>query len=147
VDKAIALSPSLASAWLYSSWIRCSIADVKTALEHLQWVKRLSPNDPQVFSIHCCEGIVHFTDHSYRLALACAEAALQVKTDHILASCLAVTSAFHAGLADEAAMALRRMLRFNPSLTVARVSRIQPTYNKDVERRWFDGLRAAGLPE
>jgi TolB-like protein len=147
VDQALGLSPSLASAWLYSSWIRCAIADVKIALEHIQCVRRLSPNDPQAFSIHCCEGIVHFTAGNYRQALTSAEAAMQVKFDHILANCLAVTSAIHAGLADEAAAALRRVLRFNPSLSISRVSRIQPFYDKEVERVWFKGLREAGLPE
>jgi TolB-like protein len=147
VDKALALSPSLASAWLYSSWIRCAIADIETALAHVQSVRRLSPNDPQVFSIHCCEGVVHFSAGNFKKALACAEAALQAKFDHILGNCLAVTSAVHAGLADEAGLALGRMLRFNPSLTIARASKLQPFYNEEVKQAWFGGLREAGLPE
>jgi len=147
VDQAIALSPSLASAWLYSSWIRCAIADVKTALEHVQTSRRLSPNDPQAFSIHCCEGIVHFSAGNYPQALAGAEAALQVKFDHILANCLAIAAAVYGGLDEEAAAALARMLRFNPNLSISKVSKIQPFYEKEVEARWFGGLRRAGLPE
>jgi TolB-like protein len=147
VDKAIALNPSLASAWLYSSWVRCAIVDVPTALEHLQHAKRLSPNDPQAYSIHCCEGTVHFLAGDYRRALAGADMALQVKSDHYLANCLAINSAWYAGMKEEAAAALSRLLRFNPSLTISRVSRIQPFYNKEAERIWFSGLREAGLPE
>jgi tetratricopeptide (TPR) repeat protein len=147
VDKALALNPSLASAWLYSSWIRCTVNDVATALTHLQQVRRLSPNDPQAFSINCCEGTAHFLAGDYQLALTWANAALQVKFDHILGNCLAVNSAWYAGLKDESAAALRRLLRFYPSLTISRVLRIQPFYDKDAERIWFTGLREAGLPE
>ena len=147
VDRATALSPSLASAWLYSAWIRCEIADVHTALAHLQCVRRLSPNDPQGYSLNSCEGIVHFTAGDYTKAMAAAEAAMQVKSDHILAHCLAMTSAANAGLMEAAVAARERALRAAPSLSISRVSRIQPFYDKAVEASWFSGLRAAGLPE
>ena len=147
VDKATSLSPSLASAWLYSSWIRCAVADVETAFEHIRCVRRLSPHDPQAFSIHCCEGTVHFTAGNYLQALAGAEAAMQVKFDHILANCLAMASAAHAGLDDVAAAALRRVRRLKPMISISSVSKLQPFYDKGVERAWFTGLRKAGLPE
>jgi tetratricopeptide (TPR) repeat protein len=147
VDKAIALSPSLASTWLYSSWIRCATADVETALEHIRYARRLSPNDPQGFSIECCEGVVHFTAGDYRRALAGAQAAIHVKSDMILAHCLAVVSAANAGLREEAETALGRAKRVLPGISIARVRRIQPFYDKAVEVAWFEGLRKAGLPE
>jgi tetratricopeptide (TPR) repeat protein len=147
VDRATALSPSLASAWLYSAWIRCEIADVDTALAHIQCVRRLSPNDPQGYGLHCCEGIAHFSAGDYARAMEAAEAAMQVKSDFILAHCLAMASAAGAGLKEAAGMARVRALRTAPSLSISRVSRIQPFYDKGVETAWFDGLRRAGLPE
>lgn len=146
-DKATTLSPSLASAWLYSSWIRCAVADNVAALEHIAHVHRLSPNDPEAFSIYCCEGIVHFSSGDYVRGLAGAERAMQVKFDHILANCLAMTSAVHAGLPEEATAALKRAQRFNPTISISGVARIQPFYEKNVERAWFEGLRRAGMPE
>jgi adenylate cyclase len=146
VDKAIALSPSLASAWLYSSWIRVASGDVNTATEHIRFVRRLSPNDPQAFSIECCEGIVHFTAGDYLRALAGAHAAMQVKSDFILAHCLAIASAANAGLAKETEAALLRAQRVAPGLSITGIRRIQPFYNKAVEEAWFSGLRLAGLP-
>jgi tetratricopeptide (TPR) repeat protein len=146
VDKATALCPSLASAWLYSAWIRCEIAEIDTALAHIERVRRLSPNDPQGYSLNCCEGIVHFSAGNYTSAMAAAEAAMQVKSDFILAHCLAMASAANAGL-TAAAAARDRALRAAPSLSISRVARIQPFYDKSVEESWFDGLRKAGLPE
>ena len=147
VDRATALSPSLASAWLYSAWIRCEIADVDTALAHIQRVRHLSPNDPQGYSLNCCEGLVHFSAGNYARAMEAAEAAMQVKSDFILAHCLAMASAANAGLTEVADMARVRALRTSPTLSISRVSRIQPFYDKGVETAWFDGLRRAGLPE
>jgi TolB-like protein len=147
VDRATALNPSLASAWLYSAWIRCEIADADTALAHLQCVRRLSPNDPQGYGLHSCEGIAHFSAGDYTRAMEAAEAAMQVKSDFILAHCLAMASAASAGLKEAADMARVRALRTAPSLSISRVSRIQPFYDKGVETAWFDGLRRAGLPE
>ena len=147
VDRATELSPSLASAWLYSAWIRCEIADVDTALAHIQCVRRLSPNDPQGYGLHSCEGIAHFSAGDYITAMEAAEAAMQIKSDFILAHCLAMASAANAGLAEAADMARVRALRTAPSLSISRVSRIQPFYDKGVETAWFDGLRRAGLPE
>jgi len=147
VDRATALNPSLASAWLYSAWIRCEIADVDAALAHVQCVRRLSPNDPQGYGLNCCEGFAHFSAGDYAKAMDAAEAAMQVKSDYILAHCLAIASAANAGQTEAANMARVRMLRSAPSLSISRVSRIQPFYNKGVETAWFNGLRRAGLPE
>jgi TolB-like protein len=147
VDRATELSPSLASAWLYSAWIRCEIADVEKALAHIQCVRRLSPNDPQGYSLHSCEGLAHFSAGGYARAMESAEAAMQVKSDFVLAHCLAMASAANAGLMEAAAAARVRALRTAPSLSISRVSRIQPFYDKGVEEAWFSGLRRAGLPE
>lgn len=147
VDRATELSPSLASAWLYSAWIRCEIADVETALAHIQCVRRLSPYDPQGYSLHSCEGLAHFSAGAYARAMESAEAAMQVKSDFVLAHCLAMASAANAGLMEAAAAARVRALRTAPSLSISRVSRIQPFYDKGVEEAWFSGLHRAGLPE
>ena len=72
---------------------------------------------------------------------------MQVKSDFILAHCLAMASAANAGLTEVADMARVRALRTTPTLSISRVSRIQPFYDKGVETAWFDGLRRAGLPE
>jgi TolB-like protein len=147
VEKALALTPSLASAWLYSAWIRCAVADWKTALDHIGQVWRLSPNDPQAFSIHCCEGMAHFCAGNYQRALACAEAARQVKADYMLGHCLALASAAEAGVTEAAAAALQRARRMDPGVSIARVSRIQNFLDRDVREAWFHGLRRGGLPE
>jgi len=147
VERALALTPSLATAWLYSAWIRCAVADWKTAFDHVRQVWRLSPNDPQAFSIHCCEGMAHFCARNYEQALACAEAARQVKADYMLSHCLALASAAKAGISEAAAAALQRALRMNPGVSIARVSRIQNFLDKDVREAWFDGLRRGGLPD
>lgn len=146
-DDAVALSPSLASAWLCSGWIRCAIGDTETALRHIECARRLSPNDPQGFSLLCCEGIAHFTVGNYVKALGLAEAAMQVKSDYIIAHCLAMTSAANAGDLVAAEVALKRALRIMPELSLTFVSRVQVfyIYGGPITETWLSRMRKAGL--
>lgn len=147
VDKALSLSPSLASAWLYSAWVRVAIGEIETALAHAACAKRLSPNDPQGFSLLCCEGVAHFCAADYRQAIACAEAAMQIKSDYILAHCLAIASAARCGLAEEATGFLRRAGRVSPSLAISRIARVQIFHVDSINEAWIGGLRKAGMIE
>jgi TolB-like protein len=147
VDKALVLTPSLASAWLYSAWIRVAIADWQTAFDHLGQVWRLSPNDPQAFSIHCCEGMAHFCARNYEKAMASAEAARQIKADYMLGHCLALASAAMSGNTQATTAALQRARRMDPGVSIPRVARIQNFSHEETRIAWFDGLRRGGLTE
>jgi TolB-like protein len=147
VDKALALNPSLASAWLYSAWIRASMGEAPVALEHIARARRLSPHDPQSFSTHAAESLAYFIAGQYTEAFACAEASLQVKPDYLLALCLAAASAAHSGMQTEAGKMIPRALRLNPRLRISNILKIQPFHRRGDAAEWINGLHKAGLPE
>jgi adenylate cyclase len=147
VDKALALNPSLASAWLYSAWIRASMGEASIALDHIARARRLSPHDPQSFSIHAAESLAHFIAGEHAEAFASAEASLQVKPDYLLALCLAAASAALLDMQPEAERQMSRVLRLNPKLRISNILPIQPFHRQGDATRWLDAMRKAGLPE
>ena len=80
-------------------------------------------------------------------AIDCARAGLELSTEYgtfhrILASALA-----HLGRMDEAAAALAEALRLVPDDTIANGWKRSRYVDKPATRRYFEGLRRAGMPE
>ena len=51
VDRALVLNPNLAAAWTASGWVRTSLGETDTVIEHMARAMRLSPLDPLTFSM------------------------------------------------------------------------------------------------
>jgi adenylate cyclase len=51
-DRALALNPNLALAWMSSGWIRSYVGEPEIALKHLAYGMRLSPLDAQMFQFY-----------------------------------------------------------------------------------------------
>jgi hypothetical protein len=52
-----------------------------------------------------------------------------------------------AGRLDEARAAVKRLLASHPEANMKRVAQALPFMSEGLRRRYFDGLRKAGLPE
>jgi adenylate cyclase len=147
IESALDLNPSLAWAWIYNGWIKGALGDAEGALECIARAKRLSPNDPQDFSIQNAAAFAHFIAGRYEEALSCAVAALRRKPNFLLASCNEAASAALAGRPEEAQKAVAQALRIDPTLRLSNAAAIQLIYHPEDRDRWLDGLRKAGLPE
>jgi TolB-like protein/Tfp pilus assembly protein PilF len=147
IEKALELNPNLAWAWLYSGWVKAATGDADLAIEHIGRAKRLSPHDPQDFSIQSALAFANFIAGRYGEALACAQAAVRDRPNYQLANCLAAASAAMAGEPAEARKAMERLRRQNPSLRLADARFLQMMRRPEDVARWTDALRQAGLPE
>src|SRR5215469_5335800 len=53
IERALALNPNLASAWLFSGWGKISMGQPDLAIERVTRAMRLNPHDPNSFSMKC----------------------------------------------------------------------------------------------
>jgi len=147
IEKALALNPNLAWAWLFSGWVKASIGDAECAIERIARARQLSPHDPQDFSIQTAMAFAHIIAGRYDEAVVCAQLAIRDKPGYFLANCIAAVSAGLAGRAVEAESAINRLRQLSPSLRIANVDTVQMMRRQEDIARWTDGFRKAGLPE
>lgn len=147
VDRATALSGNLAWVWNYSAYARLFLGEPETAIEHAARAMRLSPCDPQMFGIQAAVAIAHLFAGRWDEAASRAEAAVRQRPSFLVATCVAAASAALAGRGADAAEAMDRLRRLNPSLRLANLDRLLPFRRPRDRARWAEGLRSAGLPE
>jgi tetratricopeptide (TPR) repeat protein len=147
IDRALELNPNLAWAWLYSGWVKISLGQPDAGIERVKHSMRLSPNDPQSFSMQCALATAHLSAGRYDEALSWAEKAVAGKPDFLLPSCIAAASAALGGRFAEAQKAIDRLHEINPSLRISNVRHVISHHRAEDIARWEEGLRLAGLPD
>jgi tetratricopeptide (TPR) repeat protein len=146
-ERALALNPNLALAWLISGWVKVSLGDPDAAIERVGRAMRLSPKDPQMFSMQNAIACAHFVAGRYDEALSWAKTAMRERPNFVLPNCTAATSAALAGRLDEARKAIAHLRQIAPELTISNFTNVMSYLREEDFDRWFDGLRKAGLPE
>src|SRR6202049_2624063 len=119
-DRAVALNPNLAWAWLYSGWARIWLGQPDAAIEHLAHAMRLSPLDPLIADVQGATPPA--------LYIAAAGNAL-------------------AGHGEEASKAVTRLRQLDPSLSISNLREVLGPYRPEDLAKYEAGLRKAGLPE
>jgi TolB-like protein/Tfp pilus assembly protein PilF len=147
IEKALSLNPNLAWAWLYSGWVKAGTGRPDLAVEHIARARRLSPHDPQDFSIQTAMAFAHFVAGRYEEGLASAQAAVRDRPGYQLANCVLAANAALAGQPIEARKAIDRVLKLTPDLRVADARFLQTIGRPEDLARWVEALRQAGLPE
>jgi Flp pilus assembly protein TadD len=147
ISQALALNPNLASAWLFSGWAKASLGEAEVAIEHVTRAMRLSPNDPQKFSMFAALGLAHFIAGRYTQALAFAEAAARERPEYVHPICIVAASAALAGRSDVADKAIVTLRQIAPDLRLSNLRTVQPIRRPEDFARWAEGMRLAGLPE
>jgi tetratricopeptide (TPR) repeat protein len=147
-DRALALNPNLASAWLLSGLVKISVGESEAAIEHIETAIRLSPFDSFSFIAYSLIGLCHFRAGRYDEASAWAERSVREQPDWLPALRRVAASHAVAGRMEPANKAVGRLLQIDPTM---RVSALRMTMNRllhpDDVAKLMEGLRRAGLPE
>ena len=147
IDRALALNPNLAAAWLSSGWIRVWLGEAEAAISHFARAMRLSPVDPQTFNMQAGTASAHFIAGRYDEASSWAKRALEQRPIFAPALRMAVAANALAGRSDEAGRAMGLLREVDPALTISNLRDRSPWKRSGDLARLVEGLRSAGLPE
>jgi tetratricopeptide (TPR) repeat protein len=147
IDRALALNPNLAAAWLFSGWVNGWLGNAETALDHLTRAMRLSPQDPQMAMMQAATGYAHFVAGSYDEAARWAERSTRNRPSYQIATCILAASLALSDQTEEAAQAVRRLRAIDPTLRLSNLLESYPIRRAEDSLRWTEGMRRAGLPE
>jgi len=153
VDRATALDPNMAWAWLFSGWTRVFLGEPEAANEHIARAIRLSPLDPHRSSMFGAMASTYFYVGRYDEALVWAErSARAVRADggFLYIKAMMAASAALAGNAARAREALDVLRREYPDFSISSLAKPGSAFPfrrvQDLERL-ANGLRKAGVPE
>jgi adenylate cyclase len=146
IEKALALDPNSAWAWLRSGWSHHYARNPDTAIEHFQRAMRLSPLDPMRFNALFGIGASYFDKDQYDEAITWMEKALQEKPEATWTYRVLTATYAHAGRQEDAERAARRFVEAYPGMTISKAIATAPPTAPLIDRI-AEGLRQAGLPE
>ncbi len=148
-ERALALNPSLATAWYSSGTVRAFRGgEPDLAIEHLGRAMRPSPLDPLLYTMQGMTAFAHFFAGRYDEACTWAEKAFWQKPDILGTLRVAAVSYAFAGRLAEARKAVARALELDPQICLSNLKdRIGVFRRPQHYAKYAEGLRMAGLPE
>ena len=147
-ERAVELNPSMAMAYFYVGNLLAMAGRVEEAIASLEKGMRLSPRDPLLFGLLSGMAVAHFATERYEDAVDWAKRSLKQRNDWIDAWLTLAASYAHLGRMDEARAAVEELLQNHPefSLSTAKLL-VAAAGAPELNERWLDGLRRAGLKE
>jgi tetratricopeptide (TPR) repeat protein len=147
LDRALALNPNAAHAWLGRGSIHALRNQPAAAIEAIERSRRLSPFDPYTFFYAANIALAHLAARRFELAIEWADRTLHDQPRMISAMRVKVVALAHLGHLDEARAELSRVLAIDPKLTIAGYRAYGQFMAPEVLELYVAGLRLAGLPE
>jgi len=146
LDRAIALSPSLALAFGFSSIVRANRGDTATSIAHAKIAIRLSPYDTRIHISYVGLAYAHFYVGEWSDAADAARRGSQASPRFSVPVYLQAAALARQGRIDEAKSVARRLLELQPGFTI---NGMLAGYAQQTElmARLGDALRELGLPE
>jgi adenylate cyclase len=147
LDRALALNPNAAHAWLDRGLIHALRNQPAEAIEAVERARRLSPFDPYTFRCANVMAAAHLAARRFEQAIEWADRALHDQPRLITAMRVKVVANAHLGRLDEARAELSRVLAIDPRLTIAGFRERVHFSAPELLELYVAGLRLAGLQE
>ena len=147
LDRALALNPNAAHAWLMRGLIHAVRNQPEAAIEAIERARRLSPFDPYTFLCAHITGFAHLAARRSEQAFEWADRALHEQPRMVAAMRSKVVANAHLGRLAEARAELSRVLAIDPKLTITGFCAYAHFMAPEVLELLNTGLRLAGLPE
>jgi len=147
INRALALNPNLAFAWLALGWLKIYLGEPEAALQHLAHTIHLSPFDSMMPLIQGGIAFANFFAGDYDKASSVAEQVRREKPDFHATLRYAAASNALAGRPNEAQQAMARLREIDPELRVSNLKDMTPLRRPQDRARYEEGMRKAGLPE
>jgi TolB-like protein/class 3 adenylate cyclase len=147
LDRALALNPNAALAWMIKGAFHAASNQPEAAIEAIERARRLSPFDPYTFLYAVNIAAAHLLARRFEQAIEWTDRALHDQPRLVLAMRFKVAANAHLGHLDQARAELSRMLAIDPKLTIAGYREYARFSPPEVLELLVTGLRLAGLPE
>jgi len=147
IERALALDPNSAWAWLFSGWSKVWRGEPEIALERIHRAMRMSPQDPQFFNMRTAAALAHLIAGRYAEAQSSAQAALREQPDYLIALRLLAASSALLGQMAQARSVMARLQELDPDARVSTIKQRDPLRRPEDLARFAEGLRLAGMPE
>lgn len=145
LERALALDPWLAYAWIRRGWMSAYFGDSNGAIRELSVALHLMPFEPLRHITFIGMGCAHFAAERYAQAAQWIGSGVRAYPESFWAERIAVAAVALTGARAEARRKARSLLRKDPDLTVAEARQAWP-FRPAFMARLGDGLEIAGLP-
>jgi tetratricopeptide (TPR) repeat protein len=146
LERALALDPLLAYAWVRRGWMSAYLGDGDGAVRELRTALHLMPFDPVRHLAFIGMGCAHFAAERYDQAALWIGSGVEAYPESYWAQRVAVAAVALTGARAEARRMGRQLMRKEPSLTVSGARRAWP-FTPRFMSCLGDGLAIAGLPD
>jgi len=146
LERALALDPWLAYAWIRRGWMSAYLGDSDSALRELKIALHLMPFEPLRHITLIGMGCAHFAAGRYDRAALWIRSGVEAYPESHWAQRVAVAAVALTGARAEARRMGRQLLGREPELTVSQARRAWP-FTPSFMSRLGDGLESAGLPQ
>jgi len=147
LDRALALNPNAAHAWLARGHIHAWRNQPEAAIEAVERARRLSPLDPYTFLYAATIAAAHLVARRFEQTIEWTDRALHEQPRMVQAMRVKTVALAHLGHLDEARAELGRILATDYPPTIAGVREYAHFLAPEVLELYVTGLRLAGLPE
>jgi TolB-like protein/regulator of sirC expression with transglutaminase-like and TPR domain len=147
IDRSLSINANANRAWLASAFVRCSLGDPETAIEHAERAMRLSPLDVSMWVAHGVLAVAHMQLKNYEQASSWGRKAIRLHRDNLPSHHVLVASLAHLGRQEEAEEALSELLDLEPGLTIESLKKRYPIADYKNLEGFIGGLKKAGLKD
>jgi AraC-like DNA-binding protein len=145
LERALALDPWLAYAWIRRGWMSAYFGDSDAAIRELSIALHLMPFEPLRHLSFIGMGCAHFAAGRYDRAALWVQSGVKASPGSFWAQRIAVAAAALTGQQQEARRIGRQLMRKDPDLTILEARKAWP-FSPAFMARLGDGLEIAGLP-
>jgi adenylate cyclase len=148
IERALLLNPNAALAWCMRGWVHLFLDEADPAIAAFERASRLSPLDPQGYSIKGGLARAHLTAGRYEEAMRWVDQTILEHPRFTPTLWMKVVLCELMGRHNEACEALKPMLEAWPGFTIeAFTAYAKLPYTARLREIYVEALRKAGLPE
>jgi TolB-like protein/Tfp pilus assembly protein PilF len=146
LEEALHAEPNSAPAHSLYGQVLAMQGEADPGIRELDIAIRLSPRDPDLWTMLVCKGLAHFAAGRYEQAVSWAEKATRARPQ--IPFCHGAVAASYAHLGDFSAArrSLDRMRELQSHVSHADLQLLLASTNPEIAERYIAGLKRAGLP-
>ena len=128
-----------------SSWSKIYNGEHTTAIRHAMMSQSLSPRDPHIWFVEHAVMTAQLFNRNLEEADMLADVVLERNPGHVSALNIRLAILGHLGRKEDASQTLALLRKFDPTVTVDKISSRIPVRGEDREY-YREGLERAGVP-